>query len=230
MILKHTGIRRFLNRLRKMFILSLAFVLIGIISVIALKHRVQVKGKPYLRTLETVAPSQAAVVFGAYVYPDGTPCLVLKDRLDRGLELYAQGVVQKLLLTGDHGQDDYDEVNAMRQYLEAKGVPPEDLFCDHAGFDTYDSLYRARDIFRAESLVLVTQSFHLNRALYIANSLGLKVQGVPSDQRKIPEIKSLELRELAANFKALLDLKRGRKPVFLGPQIPLSGSAKLSQD
>ena len=217
-------------RLRKMFVLFVILVLIGIFSVNVLKHRVQAKAKPYLRTVENVASSQAAVVFGAYVYPDGTPCLVLKDRLDTGLELYRRGVVGKLLLTGDHGQDDYDEVNAMRRYLEAKGVPSEDLFCDHAGFDTYDSLYRARDIFQAESLVLVTQSFHLSRALYIAQSLGLKVQGVPSDQRKIPEIRSLELRELAANCKALLDLTRRRKPVFLGAHIPLSGNGEMSQD
>lgn len=195
-----------------------------------LKFRVEERARPLLRKLDAAKPSQAALIFGAYVYPNGTPCLVLQDRLERGLELYQAGLVEKILLSGDHGLPDYDEVNAMRRYLERRGVPSEVLFCDYAGFDTYDSLLRARDIFRAESLILVTQSFHLKRALYIADSLGLEVQGVASDQREIPEIRSLKLRELAANFKAFIDLTRARPPVFLGEQIPLSQSVHRSHD
>ena len=218
-------------RIKKfMFTFFCISLVTGITALFILKGRVDQVAAPLTQSLDSVDPSPAALIFGAYVYPDGTPCPVLQDRLLTGLSLYRSGKVDKLLLTGDHGQSGYDEVNGMKEFLERQGVPSDDLFLDHAGFDTYDSLYRARDIFGLKKVTLVTQSFHLKRALYIGNSLGLEVQGVPSDLRKIPEIKSLERREVAANVKAFMDLVRKRPPVHLGSPISMDESSSQTHD
>ena len=198
------------------------------ISVLALKNKVEAQSRDLVKCFETVEKASAALIFGAYVDPYGTPCPVLQDRLQTGFELYRQGLVAKLILSGDHGQEGYDEVGAMRVFLENKGVAKPDLFLDHGGLDTFDSLYRAREMFQARNLILVTQSFHLKRALFIGRSLGLDVQGVAADRRRIPEIRSLERRELAANFKAVFDLKSGFKAVYSGPRLSLDADGTLT--
>ena len=121
------------------------------------------------------------VVLGCQVWDDGTPSAILKDRLNRAIELYKLGVAPKIIMSGDHGQVDYDEVNAMKQYAIEKGVPSEDIFMDHAGFSTYETMYRAKEIFDADKIVVVTQEYHLYRALYIADKLGIEAYGVSSD-------------------------------------------------
>ena len=117
-------------------------------------------------------PADAIIILGAYVRPDGALSWILRDRLDTGLELYRAGLAPKILVSGDHGQKNYNEVQTMKDYLLDHDVPAQDIFMDHAGFDTYDSLYRARDIFQVKSAIIVTQNFHLPRALYIARRLG----------------------------------------------------------
>ncbi len=205
-------------------------VLSSLVLMAAMNLAVNRRGRPLIRPSEKLDPAPVALILGAYAYPNGTPCYALQDRLDTGLELYQTKRVQKLLVSGDHSQDDYDEVNAMRRYLEAQGVPKEDIFCDHAGFDTYDSLYRARDIFGVQTLVLVTQEFHLARALYIGESLGLDCQGVVADRRRLPEIRTLQLREVAAKVKAVCDVWRERPALILGPRIALEGSGIVTHD
>jgi len=207
----------------------LAFLAGGLV-VAAINVRVRTVGQAQIPPRSAVAPAEAALVLGAYVYENGGVCPVLQDRLDTALELYRQGLVPKLLLSGDHGQHNYDEVNAMRKYLEAKGVPAEDLFLDHAGFDTYDSLYRARDVFGARTLIVVTQQFHLTRALYIGRSLGLKVQGVPSDRRRLLDQDYYEQREWGARVKAFYDVNSRRSPLLLGPAIDLQGDGRVTHD
>jgi SanA protein len=182
-----------------------------------------------------VAPSaayeaQAILVLGALVRPDATPSDMLRWRLDEAYRLYAAHKAPKLLVTGDHGRISYDEVNAMRQYLEAKGVPTADIFMDHAGFDTYNSMYRARDVFQVHSVIVVTQPFHLTRAVFIAKSLGLDVQGVESDQYRYPGQRYYQLREVAARPKALLEVLINKRPRFLGPSIPISGDGRQTHD
>ena len=130
------------------------------------------------------APSaEVAIVLGAKVWPGGAPSSMLEDRLRTGIELYRPGRVDKLLLSGDHGQSTYDEVNAMRQFVLYRGVPPEDVFMDHAGFSTYDTMYRARDVFQVRDALVVTQGFHLERAVYTARALGMDATGVAADLR-----------------------------------------------
>lgn len=174
-------------------------------------------------------PAQAALVLGAGVWPDGRPTPVLKDRLDTGLDLYRSGKVGKILCTGDHGQDDYDEVNAMRRYLEEHGVPPEDIFMDHAGFDTYDSMYRARQVFEVQSAVVVTQEFHLPRALYLARSMGIRAEGVSATRQPYLDDGWYSVRELAARVKAFAEVAARREPRYLGPAIPIEGDGRATQ-
>lgn len=205
-------------------------VAFGAVVAAAINLAVARDGRSRIRCLAGVRPATAALVLGAYVYPDGTPSHALEDRLLTGLELYRQGLVEKLLLSGDHGRVDYDEVNAMRAFCEARGVPKHDLFLDHAGFDTYDSLYRARDIFGVERLVVVTQRFHLPRALYIARALGLQAEGVEADRRPYQDLAYLEIRELGARLKAFKDVQLRRNPVHLGPPISILGDGRASHD
>jgi hypothetical protein len=174
--------------------------------------------------------AQAVLVLGARVYESGRLSDVFRDRVDTALEVYNAGKADKILISGDHGRQDYDEVNAAKDYLLEKGVPGEDLFTDHAGFDTFDSLYRARDVFQAESLVISTQAFHLPRALYIARELDLPAQGIIADKHKYLGEARNELREHPARVKAWLDIQLGAQPEFLGEAIPISGNGQASWD
>ena len=122
------------------------------------------------------------LVLGCQVLDDGTPSLMLRDRLDTAIALYEAGAAPKLLMSGDHSREDYDEVGAMKRYAMAAGVPSEDIFLDHAGFSTYESIYRAKALFGAEKILIVTQEYHLYRAVYIAQKLGLEAWGERSLQ------------------------------------------------
>jgi SanA protein len=180
--------------------------------------------------IERVEEKQTVLVLGAYVNPDGSLSYILKDRVDSAYELYEKDKVSKFLLSGDHGQDEYDEVNHMRKYLLSKGVLAEDIFLDHAGFDTYNSVYRAKEIFEVESLIIVTQRFHLPRALYIAQSLGIDAIGFEADKRPYRDTKILNIREIPARIKAYANINFKIKPIYLGDQIPITGDSKLSWD
>ena len=216
---------------KKKFLLTfLGSIVMGTLTVGSINWNINRIGQPKVMKAEDCDPAPVALVFGAYAYPNGKPSHALQDRLDTALELYQNQSVKKLILSGDHGKKDYDEVNSMKQYLESKGVPKSDLFLDHAGFDTYDSLYRAREIFGVKRLILVTQEFHLPRALYIGNSLGLECQGAKADKRRLASINSLNRREILAKVKAFFDVHSGREPVYLGQAIPIDGDSALTHD
>ena len=167
--------------------------------------------------------ADAVLVLGAGLNKDGTPSPMLKDRLDLGIALYRQGYAPKLLLSGDNGEEYYNEVKAMLDYAVAAGVPMEDIFCDYAGFSTYDSVYRARDIFCVEKVILVTQQYHLYRALYIADSLGLTAYGAAAEQEQYRGQTYREIREVLARDKDFFGCRRGVEPKYLGEQIPIWG-------
>jgi SanA protein len=177
------------------------------------------------------APSAtAAIVLGARVYADGTPSPMLADRLETAIKLYKEGKVKKLLLSGDHGTTTYDEVNAMLKYCVARGVPDQDVFTDHAGFDTYDTMYRARDVFEVKDALVVTQQFHLPRAVYVARTLGLDATGVVADLRPYPNEWRNSLREWPARLKDFVQLHVTKaKPRFLGPVIPIDGDGQATR-
>jgi SanA protein len=179
---------------------------------------------------EDAPHAQCAIVLGAHVYPDGTPYPMLADRLDTGIRLYELGKVDKLLLSGDHGQTTYDEVNAMLDYVLARGIPEEDVFTDHAGFDTYDTMYRARDVFQVETALIVTQDFHLSRAVYTARTLGLEATGVVADLRPYLSATRSAMREVLARGKAILQLHISHpEPKYLGPVIPITGDGRATR-
>ena len=182
------------------------------------------------QNLKDVPSSKVVLVLGASVYSDGQLSNILEDRVLAALELYVQGKVDKFILSGDHGTEYYDEVTNMKNYLVKKNVDSADLFLDHAGFNTYDSLYRAVSIFGADEMLIVTQEYHLPRAVYIARSLGINAFGYVADKREYLQMTKYKSREVLANVKAFLSVLFNSKPRYLGPRISLNDDGKISWD
>lgn len=170
------------------------------------------------------------LVLGCGVREDGTPSLMLRDRLETGIALYDAKAAPKLLMSGDHGRKDYDEVNLMKDYAMERGIPSEDIFMDHAGFSTYDSMYRARDIFCAEKVIVVSQEYHLYRALYLAEELGLEAYGVSALDVEYRGQAYREFREMLARAKDFCTAVIQPQPKYLGEEIPISGNGDLTND
>lgn len=168
------------------------------------------------------------MVLGAGIRDDETPTPMLKDRLDTGILLYELGVAPKLLLTGDNGQVDHNEIHVMLNYVKRAGVPEEDIFCDHAGFSTYDSMYRAQSIFGVSSAIVVTQTYHEYRALYLGEKLGLEVKGVSSDQMKYSGQAVREVREVLARVKDFFKVITRPESELGGEAIPINGSGLVT--
>jgi len=170
------------------------------------------------------------LVLGCYVQDNGRPSDMLADRLNRSIALYDAGAAPKIIMSGDHGQTSYDEVNVMKQYAMDAGIASSDVFMDHAGFSTYESLYRARDVFQAKKIIIVTQEYHLYRALYVAEALGLEAYGVHSDYHNYIGQFTRDVREILARNKDFLTSIFKPKPTFLGEVIPVSGDGNLTND
>lgn len=168
------------------------------------------------------------LVLGCGVRSDGTPSAMLEDRLKQSITLYTGGAAPKLLFSGDHGQTDYDEVNTMKNYALQTGVPSQDIFMDHAGFSTYESVYRAKEIFQAEKILIVTQEYHLHRALHLAKALGLEAYGVSADLRSYGGQFYRDVREILARNKDVLTGIFKPKPTYLGEAIPVWGDGNLT--
>lgn len=169
------------------------------------------------------------IVLGAGLR-DNTPSPMLKDRLEKGISLYKAGAAPKLLMSGDHGRTGYNEVQVMKQYAIDAGVPSEDIFMDHAGFSTYESMIRARDIFGVTSPIVVTQKYHLYRAVYIGKSLGIPCLGVATDDFAYGGQFYRSLRECIARCKDILTTLLGAPPTYGGEQIPISGNGDITND
>jgi SanA protein len=168
------------------------------------------------------APAErVAIVFGASVWGEGRLSDVLRDRMETAISLYEAGRVQKLLVSGDNQFVEYDEPGAMRDYAIARGVPPEDVQPDYAGRRTYDTCYRARHIFQVESAILVTQDFHLPRAIFTCRQLGIESVGVSADRQPYLGARWYEVRETGATLAALWDVIRQRPAPVLGDPIPI---------
>lgn len=219
-----------MSGLKKFAKFTAAVLMAGAFAALVINIVVASGGGKYIVSRDSFAGAQTAIVPGAYVAPDGTLCDMLADRVETAVELYLQGKVQKLLMTGDHGRLSYDEVNAMRRYALSRGVRERDIFMDHAGFSTYDSMYRARDIFRVQSAVIITQEFHLTRAVYTARRLGLESVGVSADRHIYAGAGVYSLREVLARVKAVGQLAIRSKPRYLGEAIPVSGDGRVTRD
>ena len=187
---------------------------------------------PFLyRGVDEVPPRFAAIVPGCRVYPDGAPSAMLADRLAAALALYRAGKVKKILVSGDHGAPEYDEVAAMRRWLEDRGAKGEDVFQDHAGFRTRDTMVRAAAVFGVEGAVVCTQEFHLARSVFLARRAGIDAVGVPSDRRVYLSMWINRLRETYARAAAFLDANvLHTAPRFFGPKIPITGDGRATRD
>lgn len=168
------------------------------------------------------------LVLGCFVNENGRPSTMLSDRLQRSVELYNADAAPKLLMSGDHGRYTYNEVTAMRQYALDAQIPSQDIFMDHAGFSTYESVYRARDIFGAKKVIIVSQKYHLHRALQIAKALGLEAYGVAADYRSYSGQLFRDVREILARNKDFVLSIVKPKPTFLGDAIPIFGDGNLT--
>lgn len=171
--------------------------------------------------------TDCVLVLGAGVR-DGSPTPMLRDRLITGISLYKSGAAPKIIMSGDHGREDYDEVNVMKSYAVENGVPDGDVFMDHAGFSTYDSVYRAKAVFEADSIIIVTQKYHLYRALYIAERLGVNAVGVSADLDDYSGQLKRDLREIAARDKDFFSCLFKPEPKYLGEKIPVSGDGNIT--
>lgn len=167
------------------------------------------------------------LVLGAGVR-NNKPTPMLNDRLEEAISLYKEGKAPKIIMSGDHGRDDYDEVNVMKDFAMNKGVPSQDIFMDHAGFSTYESVYRAKEIFKAQKVIIVTQDYHLYRALFIANALDIEAVGASANLRNYPGQSARDLREIAARCKDFISCIFKPKPTYLGDPIPVNGDGDIT--
>ena len=202
-----------------MLVLSINFYVVGI----AKNKMIKDNDYSLLKDVDCI------LILGAGIWGD-KPSPMLQDRLDEGVKLYKEGIASKIIMSGDHGREEYDEVNIMKEYAINKGVPSEDIFMDHAGFSTYESIYRAKEIFDADNIVIVTQEYHLYRALYIAEKLDTNAYGVNSDPRKYSGQTFRELREILARNKDFINCIIKPKPTYLGESIPVSGDGNITND
>jgi vancomycin permeability regulator SanA len=215
---------------KKMSYVLLAAFAAGLIFVSLVNFTVKETGEGMIYSVETAAQKQLALVLGAKVHENGRLSDMFRDRVETAISLYEAGKVGKILVSGDHGQENYDEVNAAKDYLLDRGVAGEDIFLDHAGFDTYDSIYRARDVFQAKSVIIVTQAYHMPRALYIAEKLGVDAAGVSADLTQYGGQEARDFREKFAVVKAWLDVVLRSEPTYLGEPVPISGPSSASWD
>ena len=204
----------------------------GICAVLGLNGYVKRSVSALIVSPEEAARSEAdcIIVLGCKVREDGSPSDMLRDRLKRGVELYDLGAAPKLLMSGDHGRKTYNEVGTMKDYALSCGVPSSDVFMDHAGFSTYETMYRAKEIFGAKKVIIVTQSYHLYRALYIAEKLGLDARGVSCDYQTYRGQLRRDVREVLARCKDVMSCIIKPEPKYLGEAIPVSGDGDLTND
>lgn len=204
---------------RLLFVLGISGATILLIA--RLITAIHSKGRVY--SIEDIPAERAAIVFGAGLWRDGSPTPVLRDRVQAASELYFAGKIEKLLMSGDNRFDNYDEPTAMKKYALELGIPEEAIILDYAGRRTYDTCYRAKGIFGLESAILVTQEFHLSRALYICDALRIENKGINADRRTYRKISRLywNLREALATISALWDVHIKHPLPVLGEFEPI---------
>lgn len=218
---------------KKLVIGILALGILGVFLLLSINQYIKQSVKKDILTMnqaEDLKDVDCILVLGAGVREDGTPSLMLNERLELGIALYQSGASQKLLMSGDHGRKDYDEVNTMKGYALSQGITSEDVFMDHAGFSTYESIYRAKEIFQAKKIIIVSQEYHLYRALYIADKFGIEAYGVAAKGEEYQGQAYREFREILARNKDFFSVIFRPKPTYLGEAIPVSGDGDVTND
>ena len=214
------------------FILMLIFI-ISISMALILNIYIRISSGKRILTVSEAAEIKDAdciLVLGCGVYADGSPSPMLRDRLELALDAYDKGVAPKLLMSGDHGDIYYNEVGTMKSYaIKNDAIDSSDVFMDHAGFSTYESLYRARDIFGVKKVIIVSNTYHLYRALYIAKSLGIEAYGIGTDDTYGGSFYR-EIREILARDKDFIKCIFKPEPTFLGEKIDITGDGNVTGD
>ncbi len=227
-------VKEFITKFKRAIsvLLLLAFILVQI-PVLINVYMYEFSSK-YFLTIEELSDYDfdCVLVLGAGVWGD-SPSHLLEERLNKGVEVYNTGCTNRILMSGDHGRTDYDEVNVMKDFAIDNGAVAEEVFMDHAGFSTYESMYRAKEIFQVKKVVIVTQKYHLYRAVYDARKLGLDAYGVVADGQynfSLPVRSYNNIREAMARCKDFVWCIFKPEPTYLGDAIPISSSGVLTDD
>ena len=176
-----------------------------------------------------IPKTNVGIIFGAGINGD-KPSKYLKDRLDAGILLFKSKKINKILLSGDNGSDEHDELTVMKNYCYKKGIDTTKIYIDYAGFDTYSTLSRAKHIFKIDQAILISQKYHLNRAIYIGNKIGLKSLGFSANIGEYRGYKYVCFREYFSIFKSVIDVVRNREPHFWGTEININGISNYSKN
>jgi len=216
---------KFIKKIFKLsFMIFIFFILINL-------YVIKFSNKHIYKNESDIPKAYIGIVLGAYVWNNTYPSYVLRDRLNGAIRLYKAKKIDKILLSGDHGQKEYDEVNTMKKYLLDNGIPENIIFLDHAGFDTYSSMARANKVFEVTDAIVITQDFHIARSVYLArkngiNAYGYSIKSVASRRNYIKRW----IRDKFAVIKAFSNVLISRKPKYLGKKIPITGDNKESWD
>ena len=215
--------------------IMVVFISLIIIAIVAISITISIVNgyKKYIYNIEDIPNgNDAIIVLGAGVKADGVPSDILADRLETSLEVYNANLARTFILSGDHGREEYNEVRAMKNYILQDNIDEKVIFMDHAGFITYDTMYRAKEIFKVDKAVIVTNEYHLPRALYIARKLGIEAYGVKSDIREYQLMNSYKKREILAQLKDFIYINIIKpEPKFLGESIPVNSSdGRVTED
>jgi len=204
---------------RKLILAFALFVILSILIIFGLEAYVQKETSSLIYSEITEIPSaKTGIILGASVHSDGKLSPILEDRVETAYQLYKLNKIENFLVSGDHKTDDYDEVNTIKNYLLKKGVPEEDIILDHSGFDTYDSMYRAKAVFNIEDAIVITQKFHLPRSLFIAQNLEANYKGLEAAPVAYTSSETIKRREQLANFKAVWEIVTNQQPTTLKNQ------------
>lgn len=204
--------------------------IIGITWVICVNFHVKSKTNDFIYTSEKEIPStNVGIIFGAGINGD-QPSKYLKDRLDAGIHLYQLKKINKILLSGDNGNDEHDELTVMKTYCYQHGIDTTKIYIDYAGFDTYSTMKRAKNIFKIKKAVLISQKYHLNRAIYIGNKIGVQSVGYSANKGTYKGYNYVRFREYFSIFKSVIDVIRNREPHFSGTEININGHSNYSKE
>jgi SanA protein len=216
--------------LKKYFKIILYLAIIGLVAIVSVNYYVKSSTKKNIYySIKKFPKNDVGIIFGAGINGD-QPSKYLKDRLDAGISLYKANRINKILLSGDNGSDEHDELTVMKNYCFNHGVDTTKIFIDYAGFDTYSTMYRAKHIFNIKKATLISQEYHLNRAIYIGQKLGIKSVGYSANNGEYLGYKYVTFREYGSIFKSFFDVLRNREPHFLGNPIDINGVSNYSKD
>lgn len=219
-----------MKKIKKFILPAIILCLIGLAVVLITNSNVTAKTEKEIFTeLKDVPKTKVVIIFGAGISGD-QPSRYLKDRLDAGILLYKSNKVDKILLSGDNGRNEYDELTVMKLYCQKNGVDTTKIYIDYAGFDSYSTMYRAKHIFKVDTAILVSQKYHLNRCIYLGDQLGIESFGYSADRGIYPGYNYYSFREKLSVTKSVLDIIRNRKPIYLGKPVDINGKSNYTKE